>query len=184
MSQAKRDHVAATLFELLLRELFELHYMQTDPNFANYLYDARHNKIILLDFGATRKISASFSSHYAALVRAAMAADDEALCAAAAQVGYSVGEPGSVYRNLLIELFNTVLEPFRHNSAIEFPQAGLVEKLAELGARAREHTDFWQVPPADALYLHRKIGGMYLLAGRLRARVNVHQLLQPWLAKG
>jgi hypothetical protein len=38
--------------------------------------------------------------------------------------------------------------------------------------------DFWHIPPIDTLFLHRKLGGLYLLAARLRARVNVQQLVQ------
>jgi hypothetical protein len=33
--------------------------------------------------------------------------------------------------------------------------------------------DFWHTPPADALFLHRKLGGLYLLAAKLKARVNM-----------
>ena len=38
-SQAERDRVVGLLFELLFREIFEFHLVQTDPNFANYRYD-------------------------------------------------------------------------------------------------------------------------------------------------
>ena len=30
----------------------------------------------------------------------------------------------------------------------------------------------WHTPPADAIFLHRKLGGLYLLAARLKARVD------------
>jgi hypothetical protein len=33
--------------------------------------------------------------------------------------------------------------------------------------------DYWHTPPADALFLHRKLGGLYLLAAKLRARVDM-----------
>ena len=36
--------------------------------------------------------------------------------------------------------------------------------------------DFWHTPPVDALFLHRKIGGLYLLAARLGARVDIRGL--------
>ena len=44
-----------------------------------------------------------------------------------------------------------------------------------------DYKEFWQAPPMDAVYFHRKLGGMYMLASRLEARVNVCQLLQRWL---
>lgn len=42
--------------------------------------------------------------------------------------------------------------------------------------------DFWHTPPVDALFLHRKIGGLYLLAARLGARVDIRRLFQPHAA--
>ena len=36
------------------------------------------------------------------------------------------------------------------------------------------------VPPAETLFLHRKIDGMYLLATKLRARVNLRALLDTY----
>jgi hypothetical protein len=41
--------------------------------------------------------------------------------------------------------------------------------------------DFWHIPPIDTLFLHRKLGGLFLLAARLKARVPVRQLALPHL---
>ena len=45
----------------------------------------------------------------------------------------------------------------------------------------REFKQFWEAPPVDAAYVHRKIVGLFMLAARLKARVNIHELLKPWL---
>lgn len=37
-----------------------------------------------------------------------------------------------------------------------------------------------QVPPAETLSLHRKIGGMYLLATKLRAKVDLPALVENY----
>ncbi|CAA6803723.1 MAG: Unknown protein, partial [uncultured Thiotrichaceae bacterium] len=37
----------------------------------------------------------------------------------------------------------------------------------------KEH---WHTPPADAIFLHRKLGGVYLLAAKLKAQVDVRSL--------
>ena len=39
----------------------------------------------------------------------------------------------------------------------------------------------WHTPPADAIFLHRKLGGMHMLATRLQARVDVKRLLEAHL---
>ena len=48
---------ASALLRLVLRELFEFRFMQTDPNFANYLFDPESERIALLDFGAARRFT-------------------------------------------------------------------------------------------------------------------------------
>ena len=36
------------------------------------------------------------------------------------------------------------------------------------------------VPPAATLFLHRKIGGMYLMAAKLRARVALRPMVEAY----
>jgi aarF domain-containing kinase len=55
--RAHRDHVAAALTRLSVREFFEMRLVQTDPNFGNYLFDADTGRIALIDFGATEVVS-------------------------------------------------------------------------------------------------------------------------------
>ena len=38
-----------------------------------------------------------------------------------------------------------------------------------------------EIPPIDALFLQRKMAGLFLLATRLRARVPVRELIEPYL---
>ena len=43
--QSVRDDVGARLVDLMHRELLEFHFVQTDPNPANYLYSKADNRI-------------------------------------------------------------------------------------------------------------------------------------------
>jgi len=38
-----------------------------------------------------------------------------------------------------------------------------------------EDRQFWHAPPIDCLFSHRKLGGLFLLVTRLKARVDVSQ---------
>lgn len=44
--------------------------MQTDPNWSNFLYDPTTDKIQLLDFGAAREFSKTFTATYFKLLKA------------------------------------------------------------------------------------------------------------------
>ncbi|MGB1140821.1 MAG: AarF/UbiB family protein [Halioglobus sp.] len=171
----------SALFELVLKELFELRMVQTDPNFANYRYRPASGEIVLLDFGATREFKAGFVNNYKRLAKAAIAGDEGRVAAAAEKLGYAVGEAGSDYRALIMELFQLALEPVREDVEYDFANSDMAANLSVLSEDLTGYSEFWQAPHTDALYFHRKLGGMYLLATRLEARVNLHRLITSLL---
>ncbi|WP_439106683.1 ABC1 kinase family protein [Congregibacter sp.] len=179
--QEERDRVVSALVELLLTELFELRMVQTDPNFANYQYRWSSGEIVLLDFGATRDFKARFVSNYRKLAAAAVHGDRDAMALAAEKVGYSMGDEDSRYRELVLELLLLALEPLREDVLYDFGRSTMPERLGALGKKATEYADFWHAPPTDVVYFHRKLGGIFMLAARMNARVNVNALMQRWL---
>jgi predicted unusual protein kinase regulating ubiquinone biosynthesis (AarF/ABC1/UbiB family) len=179
--QDERDRVMTALLDLMLTELFELRMVQTDPNFANYQYRWSSGEIVLLAFGATRNFKARFTNNYRKLAVAAMQGDRDAMAAAAEKVGYSIGDEDSYYRELVLELLFLALEPLRLDEPYDFAASTMPAEMSELGQRATEHADFWRAPPTDVVYFHRKLGGMFMLAARMEARVNVHELMQHWV---
>lgn len=181
LPQVERDAVMTALIELMFRELFELRMVQTDPNFANYQYDRSSGKIVLLDFGATRRFKASFVNGYRSLAKAAIAGNRKRLIAAAERVGYAMGDEDSEYRELVLELFLMALEPLQQDELYDFAASDMSRRMSERAEEVTAFRDFWQAPPTDAVYFHRKLGGMFLLATRLKARVNVHQLISKFL---
>jgi predicted unusual protein kinase regulating ubiquinone biosynthesis (AarF/ABC1/UbiB family) len=181
LPQAERDRVMTALMELMLTELFELRMVQTDPNFANYQYRRKTGEIVLLDFGATRNFKATFVNNYRKLAAAAIEGDRDKVAVAAERVGYAVGEADSDYRALVLDLFMLALEPLQYDEDYDFAASDIARNMSNLGKDAASFRDYWQAPPTDAVYFHRKLGGMFMLASRLKARVNMYRLLQHWL---
>ena len=70
--QPTRDRAMGNLLELVLRELFEFGFMQTDPNFANYRWQAESGRIVLLDFGAARPVPEATIAAYRRLMLAGL----------------------------------------------------------------------------------------------------------------
>lgn len=177
----ERDRVLSLLFELLLVEMFDLRLVQTDPNFANYRYDPDTGQVVLLDFGASRRFKAAFTGAYRDLLRATVVGDPVGMAEAAERIGYTLGPEGSTYRETLLELATLVLAPLTVDATYDFGQSALPREVAARAGEIQNFREFWEAPPVDVAYIHRKIGGLFMLATRLQARVNVHKLLLPWL---
>ena len=182
--QALRDRIATLLIGLLFRELFEFRLIQTDPNFANYRFDAASGRLVLLDFGATRPYSGTVVESYRRLMAGAIRGDRAAMSTAAQEIGYFQDTIHAHQRDAVIDLFATACEPLCHAGAYDFGASDLAVRLRDAGLKLSLDRDFWHTPPADALFLHRKLGGLYLLAARLKAQVPVQALARPYLEQG
>jgi len=182
-AQPVRDRITGLLIGLLFRELFEFGLVQTDPNFANYRYDAASGRIVLLDFGATRAYSMTVVDAYRRLMSGAIRNDPATMSAAAQEIGYFQEHLHASQRDAVIALFAEACEPLRHDGAYDFGASDLARRIRDAGLRLSMERDFWHTPPADALFLHRKLGGLYLLAARLGARVPVGRLAAPYLER-
>jgi len=176
--QADRNRIVRLLVALLFRELFEFNLMQTDPNFANYRYNPQTRQLVLLDFGATRSFAPTFGQAYRSVMQAAMAGDRAAMRQAAMAIGYFDEHAQARHQDAVLDMMQMALEPLRHDGDFDFGTTDMVQRLHQAGMALGLDRDFWHIPPVDTLFLHRKLGGLYLLAARLKARLNVRQLVK------
>jgi len=176
LPQAERDRIVSQLFRLLFREIFEFRLIQTDPNFANYRYAAASQQLILLDFGATRPYPATMVDGYRRLMTSALRNDRQGMNAAAVAIGYFQQDIKEGQRQAVLDIFALACEPLGHMGEYDFGTSDLGVRIRDAGMVLGMDRDFWHTPPADALFLHRKLGGLYLLAARLKARVNMHEV--------
>jgi predicted unusual protein kinase regulating ubiquinone biosynthesis (AarF/ABC1/UbiB family) len=179
--QAERDRVMTLLFALLLREVFEFRLVQTDPNFANYRYDTRSHRLVLLDFGATRPCKVRMATDFGRMIKAAMATDRAALSSALLAIAYFDESTQEKHRHAVLDIATQALEPFCQEGGYDFGTSDLPERIRAAGMTLGLEREFAQLPPADAMLLQRKFGGLYLLAIRLKARVDLHGLAQATL---
>jgi predicted unusual protein kinase regulating ubiquinone biosynthesis (AarF/ABC1/UbiB family) len=179
-----RNAAAGALFELALREVFEWGLVQTDSNFANFRYRVADGQLQLLDFGATREYPAERRQVFRALMRASIDGDEAAMARAAAAVGYIAEDDPPAHQTSTLALLRAATEPAQIEGSYDFASADLAVRLGEMLVRLRLHERFSRIPPPDVLFLHRKLGGLYLLLTRLRARIEVRALVMPFLGAG
>lgn len=180
LTQAQRDHIASDFISLFFHELFDFKLMQTDPNFANFQYQIASERIVLLDFGATREVPDKLSDGYRALLSAASNNDRQSAFSAAVAIGYFQDDIVDSYKNNVLDLFMLACEPLRSEQAYDFGSSDLAMRLKNAGMAMSTDAQQWHTPPVDALFIHRKLAGLYLIAAKLQAKVNVKQLFQVY----
>ena len=181
--QEERDRVASALMDLVLRELFEFGVMQSDPNLANYLFDPGTGKIILLDFGAARDVSAEIEMFYRQMLSAGLTGNKQTLRSALEDFGLIDDEMSAAHIASVTSLFDMIIEPMLHNGAFDFGNNTLMRSIRDQGLDLLYDRANWRLPPAELFFIQRKLGGMYHLAARLRARVDIGALLRVHLEK-
>ena len=179
--QDVRNEVMTRLIELVLRELFEFGHMQTDPNFANYRYQADGGRLVLLDFGASRAVEPHVSANYRNLLRALFAGDRDAVRQGAIDAGFLGPAAAEKHRALVDRMIDIVLREIGTPERFDFGDRAFVTTLAEMGQEMAEDRETWHVPPADMIFVQRKISGTALLAARLKAVVDIRALCAPYL---
>jgi len=179
-AQELRDRAAAALIDLVLRELFIFHAMQTDPNLANYRIEPATGRLVLLDFGAVRSIDPGLSASFRALLNAGLDDDADLIRSTMLQIGYFGPTTAPQHQALIQRMFKTAIAPLRQDTPFDFGQSDLLERLRDMGLAIGRDRDLMHVPPAETLFLHRKIGGMYLLATKLRAKVDLQDLVKNY----
>ncbi|NNL84315.1 MAG: AarF/ABC1/UbiB kinase family protein [Myxococcales bacterium] len=178
---AERDRVAGLLLRILFRELFEWRFCQTDPNFANYLYDARNGTLGLLDLGSAREVPDWLSAAYLEIFRAGLANNRGRLKEIACEVGYFGPDERMDRVNSVVDMLELACEPF-HRDGYDCGDSDLAKRIRERGFTLAFEQGFTRPPPPETMFLHRKIGGTFLLASRLRARIAGRTLIEPFLA--
>lgn len=181
--QDVRDGIMARLIALLLREIFELGMVQSDPNFANYRYDAETDRVVLLDFGATRALDPAMVARYRALFAAGLDRDADGLEAAVSEIGFVTAADAPEHRERILGMIGMVFEALHAAPRFDFADQSLSRRMQAEGQALAESGYLPPPLPMDALYLQRKFGGLFLLGARLGATVPVVDLLREGLAR-
>jgi aarF domain-containing kinase len=182
-TQEQKDWIGTQILRLCLREITEFKFMQTDPNWTNFLYNAKTHKLELLDFGASREYPEEFIMGYTQLLAAASRSDKEAVQKLSIDLGYLTGNESKAMLDAHIASILTLAEPFLESSphVYNFQDQTITERVkALIPVMIRERL---APPPEETYSLHRKLSGAFLLCARLGSRVPCRELFENSMKK-
>lgn len=178
-----RNRVLGAMMELVLRELFEFGFMQTDPNFANFRWQpakdgAENERVVLLDFGAARAIDPATTASYRQMMLAGLAADRDGLRDALVEIGFVAAPVLNRHGAAFNRMLDVLLEHLGQPGLFDFSDRSFVEQV-----RAEAETIFadrsaWHVPPAETLFVQRKVSGTAMLAVRLKTNLPLREMVE------
>ena len=178
--QPARDRVVTLLIDLLFRELFDFQLMQTDPNFANYRYDPKTDQLVLLDFGATRALPQPLADDYRTLLGSVFSGDWDAAQRDMISIGYIDAKAPTSHQRAMTDMVKMAMTPLQDAALFDFGNTTVMNELRAEGMELAAKRELWHIPPTDTLFVQRKLGGVYLLATRLKARVDVAAIVEKY----
>lgn len=173
-SLAKREAFGRMALDLYTIEFFEAGFVQTDPNFANFLLRPESEQLVCLDLGAAKSFSVEFRSQYKKLLRAIRAGtDQDVLDQACHSMNLLSADESAACKSAFVAMLRASVEPFdpRRQPFSFFDR----DYAQQVRTKSIEFTKLVRksAPPHQILFLHRKLGGVFSLLRTMNVAIDL-----------
>lgn len=176
-SLPERSAALQHLLDLTLTELFEFGFMQTDPNFANYLYEPQSQKWVLLDFGACMEIPEDIQAGYRQIAKGMLAQDKRLIQTGLLELRLLLPEMPEDVVETVLNAALTAAECLQKES-YNLAQYQLIQRLYEQTTGLMRNKDAIGAQTLNAALVNRKITGVILLLNKFKTTQQFTQLVK------
>jgi predicted unusual protein kinase regulating ubiquinone biosynthesis (AarF/ABC1/UbiB family) len=176
-----KNTIIENLIELVFNELFTFQFTQSDPNFANFLYRADTQTLILLDFGACRTLSDKASLGYARMAKAMQAQNGELMLSELIDLGLLNDSTPEQVKQIVKGACLTASESLQVE-VYNFKKSLLIKRLQQETMSLISERNAIASPDFDVALVNRKITGTVMLANKMNADVPLKSMLAPFIA--
>ncbi|XP_075926621.1 atypical kinase COQ8B, mitochondrial-like [Petromyzon marinus] len=174
LDQETRNWISLHIMRLCLRELFEFRFMQTDPNWSNFIYDPETRRVGLLDFGASRDYEKPFIDHFLELVMSASCGDKRRVVEELRELKFLTGYETKLLEDTHVDAVMIIGEAFSGDAVFDFGSQSTARRVVGLMPSVMRQR--LAPPPEESYSLLRKLSGSFLICARLGARISCRPL--------
>ncbi len=179
---AEKQRVADQLLNLYIKEFFENQLVQTDPNPANFLIQ-ENGRMVLLDFGATMEFDVGFVREYQDLTRTVFSKDRGKILEKVFELNFLDQRESEEAQNEFINFLLLSLTPFEpEKQPFDFSDNEYSQQVRNQALKFSRLLKY-SAPPKNLIFLHRKLGGIFLLLKKLNMRADLSEFRKLILEK-
>jgi predicted unusual protein kinase regulating ubiquinone biosynthesis (AarF/ABC1/UbiB family) len=175
---AARNKLGGSLLEIYYYEIFKWGLIQTDAHFGNYLISKDYQEIIMLDFGATKKLDEVIRLNYAKLIQSCISGSEQQFFQAAKDFGYTFNHD----QQQAFWQYAQMIRAPHLSEYYDWGASNLDLKAIELIPKLMGYFPAGEVI-GDTIFVDRKLMGLYYLLKKLKANIKVDELYLATLEK-
>ena len=180
LDQEQRNTLGREFMRLLFLEIFVFEEVQTDAHFGNYIILTEPElKWGLIDFGATKSPPADFINSYRQLLIHLSKRDRDAFINQLIEMEYLSKNKESDL-DLFWEYANVIGAPF-YEDEFDWEEADIADQMYKYIPKIVKSISIGN-PPSHSLFIDKKIGGVYFILQKLKAKFNVTEVLEEVLS--
>ena len=173
--QKEKEFIFYNLVKLLFSEIFELGCMQTDPNYANFLYNVDNNKIVLLDFGSCVDINENYKKEFSNLLRTIVKKDHDQSKNILYKLNIIDQKLPHNIKSKILDHFYEISEELNSEFGFDFKNTNVIDRMNELSEEIIKLKKPVSLPDSEILLIQRKISGLFFLARTLEVKLKLSE---------